>query len=130
MKLKQIAWTAVVASIVAGTGAMAQTMQTSPTTPATPSITAPVPSTSAPTAPAAGASTAAHHAHARAAADLTTPININTASAADLDKLPGIGKARAAKIIRNRPYKSPDDLASKKVLPAKVYQKIKSHVVV
>ena len=136
MKLKRIALTAVVTSILAGTTlagtVMAQTTQTSPTVPST-SPTMPAPATTAPVAkPAAPAMTApapaTHHAHA--ATPFTGTVNINTASATELDKLPGIGKARAAKIIKNRPYKSPDELESKKVLPEKVYQKIKSQVVI
>lgn len=54
--------------------------------------------------------------------------NINTASATDLDKLPQIGKARAAKIIKMRPYATTGDLVSKKVLPASVYNKIKTQI--
>jgi len=54
--------------------------------------------------------------------------NINTASAVDLDKLPQIGKARAAKIIKMRPYASTDELVSKKVLPMSVYNKIKTQI--
>ncbi len=54
--------------------------------------------------------------------------NINTASAVDLDKLPQIGKARAAKIIKMRPYASTDELVSKKVLPMSVYNRIKTQI--
>lgn len=37
-------------------------------------------------------------------------INLNTASAADLEKLPGVGPATSKKIIAHRPYKRVDDL--------------------
>lgn len=44
----------------------------------------------------------------KAAAD--EKIDINTADAADLEELPGVGEATAAKIIKGRPYKSIDDV--------------------
>ncbi len=56
-------------------------------------------------------------------------VDINSASAEDLDKLPGIGKAYSAKIIANRPYKRKDELVNKKVLPASVYAKIKDLII-
>jgi competence protein ComEA len=56
------------------------------------------------------------------------PVNINTASAADLDSLPQIGPKRAAKIIANRPYKTIDDLLTKKAIPKSVFEKIKSRI--
>jgi DNA uptake protein ComE-like DNA-binding protein len=56
-------------------------------------------------------------------------IDINKASAAELDTLPGIGKKRAQKIIANRPYGSPDELVAKKVLPKSVFESVKGKIV-
>lgn len=52
-------------------------------------------------------------------------ININTASEAELDKLPGIGLVTAQKIIAARPYGTLDDLLSKKAVTKSVFEKIK-----
>jgi len=55
--------------------------------------------------------------------------NINTSSAADMAKtLPGIGDVRARAIVNGRPYTSPQDLVSKKVLSQGVYNKVKDVV--
>ena len=72
--------------------------------------------------------TAAPMAATGAAMPAMSMTNINTASASDLDKLPQIGKSRAAKIIKMRPYTSTDDLVTKKVLPMSVYNKIKTQI--
>ena len=40
-------------------------------------------------------------------------VNINTASAADLVKLPGVSAKIAADIIKNRPYKTEAELVAK-----------------
>lgn len=56
-------------------------------------------------------------------------VNLNTASASELDSLPGIGAVRAQAIIDNRPYSSPQELLSRKVIPQSVYEKIKDKVI-
>jgi competence protein ComEA len=40
-----------------------------------------------------------------------SPVDINNASAAELEKVPGIGQATAEKIIAGRPYRSVEDLS-------------------
>jgi competence protein ComEA len=55
-------------------------------------------------------------------------INLNTATAAELDALPQIGEARTKAIIAGRPYKSLDELASKAKLPQNAIDAIKGLV--
>jgi competence protein ComEA len=55
-------------------------------------------------------------------------LNINTVSAADLEKLPKIGEARAKLIVAGRPYKSVEDLMSKKVIPQDAFDAVKGLV--
>ncbi len=56
-------------------------------------------------------------------------LDINSASEADLQALPGIGDKRAADIIKNRPYKGKDELVQKKIIPEGVYAKIKNQII-
>ncbi len=52
--------------------------------------------------------------------------NINSSSAADIAKtLPGVGDKTAPKIVNGRPYATPQDLVTKKVLTAAQLAKIK-----
>ena len=52
-------------------------------------------------------------------------LNINTASMSDLEALPGIGEVTANKIIGARPFSSPEELLSRKVVGQATYEKIK-----
>ena len=56
-------------------------------------------------------------------------IDINAASADQLQTLDGIGDARAKAIIKGRPYKGKDELVDKKILPEGVYEKIKDQII-
>ena len=56
-------------------------------------------------------------------------IDINTASAAELKAIPGIGDVYSAKIIAGRPYKMKDQLVSRKIIPQATYDKIKEKIV-
>lgn len=79
----------------------------------------------APTAPTAP--------KAPVAAPTATPaaqlIDINSATADQLDNLKGIGKARAEAIIKGRPYKGKDDLVQKGIVPQNVYDDIKDKII-
>ena len=96
-----------------GGASFAQTAQPAAPAKAPPpaaSTAAPAPATAKPAAPAA-------------------LLDINSASAADLQALPGIGDKRAADIIKNRPYKGKDELVQKKIIPEGVYAKIKGQII-
>ena len=67
---------------------------------------------------------------ARPAARPGQVVNINTASEADLDSLTQIGPVRAKTIIGGRPYATPQDLVTKRVLPQRIYDKIKDRITV
>jgi competence protein ComEA len=56
-------------------------------------------------------------------------IDINSASKAELDALPGIGPVRAEAIIKNRPYGGKDDLVRRKIIPQNVYDNIKDKII-
>ncbi|EGW37892.1 helix-hairpin-helix domain-containing protein [Desulfosporosinus sp. OT] len=61
-------------------------------------------------------------------------ININTAGAAELDKLPGVGPALAERILQYRtehgPFARPEDLENVSGIGTKTYEKMASQVTV
>jgi DNA uptake protein ComE-like DNA-binding protein len=56
-------------------------------------------------------------------------VDINSASAADLAKVPGIDDATAQKIIGGRPYNSKRDLLTRKIVDQAGYDKIQGQII-
>jgi len=56
-------------------------------------------------------------------------MDINSASASDLEKLPGIGPATSAKIVARPPYKTKRDLLTKKIVSQSEYDKISDNII-
>lgn len=78
---------------------------------------------------ATGAATAAKGAASASAAAAASMVDINSASKADLMKLPGIGDAISDKIIKGRPFANKAQLVSRGILGQKAYDKISGMVV-
>jgi competence protein ComEA len=113
--LASLAATALTLGLLTATPVMAQATQ-----PAAKSDSKMAP---APKAPAAESKMAP------AAAPKVELLDINSATAEQLDALPGIGKAYSAKIIAGRPYKGKDDLVNKDIVPQKTYDGIKDKII-
>jgi competence protein ComEA len=59
----------------------------------------------------------------------TSLVDLNRATAAQLQRLPGITAAHARRIIANRPYKVKHELETRKILPPAVYARIRDRVI-
>ena len=93
---------------------------------ATISLALAVPAAAQTAAPAPARQPAATTARAPAS---TTLLDITSASKEQLEALKGVGPARAADIIKGRPYKGKDELVEKKIVPANVYADIKDKII-
>jgi competence protein ComEA len=86
------------------------------------------------TAGSPGGGAGAAGAGAGGAAAVGGKVNLNTANATQLDALPGVGPATAAKIVADRetngPFRSPDDLMRVPGIGAKKYDALKDLVTV
>ena len=56
-------------------------------------------------------------------------LDINSASKAQLDALPGIGEKYSQQIIDGRPYAKKTDLVKKKIIPQATYNKIQDKII-
>jgi competence protein ComEA len=56
-------------------------------------------------------------------------LDINRASLAELEQLPGMTPAWAQRIIRFRPYRTKLDLVQEGIIPAKLYSKIRDGII-
>lgn len=106
------------------------------TVPAMPSVAMPsVPAAVAPpTAPAGAGSPsltmARSAAHAAAKLPAGVKVNLNTATEAELESLPGIGPVKAKAIVAGRPYSKPEDVMKVPGIKQGIFNKIKDAIAV
>ena len=56
-------------------------------------------------------------------------IDLNSATKAELARLPGIGDAYTQRIIDNRPYREKNDLLWRNIIPESTYRQISDRVI-
>lgn len=129
MKTRILAALAFATALTGAALAQAPATSTQPAKPVVPPPAATAPATTAPATTAKPATPATAPTTAAKPAAATDLLDINTASAADLEKLKGIGAARSAAIIKGRPYRGKNELLDKNIVPKNVYEDIKDHII-
>ena len=119
MLIKKLALAAGLTALIQ-LSAVAQTATTTPAKPAATTTTTTAPTTGAATTTAKPAS------EAKIVKSTTVVVSLNTSTEAELQQVKGIGKSHAAAIIKNRPFKSTDELVSKKIMSQKEFDAIKT----
>jgi competence protein ComEA len=56
-------------------------------------------------------------------------VDVNNATLEQLEALPGVQEAVAAKIVKNRPYANKAQLSSKGVISAATYKRIRTRII-
>ena len=107
MRSRALLASVLVASVIAATGVTIQGQETKPVPPAKPAATAPTPA---------------------------APVYLNTATAAELEKLPGVGPAMAARILeyrqKNGGFKKIEELMNVQGIGEKSFLKLKALVAI
>lgn len=87
-----------------------------------------------PSTPVAAQTKAGSRTVAKPAASVSTTVNLNTASAVDLEGLPGIGAKTAARIVeyrqKNGPFKKVEELMNVRGVAEKSFLKLKPQITV
>jgi competence ComEA-like helix-hairpin-helix protein len=95
-----------------------------------PAVSAPVPATPVKKLAPATSSSAKKSPASTAKLAPGQVVNINTADAATLEALPGIGPAKAQAIIAGRPYTTKEDIMKVRGIKQGVFNKIKDSIIV
>jgi len=66
---------------------------------------------------------------ARSRQPLSEPLDINTATAHQLNALPGFGPAYTRRVIAGRPYSAKNQLVTRGVVPQAAYQRVSELIV-
>ena len=72
--------------------------------------------------------TSSNNSHLPKSSD-SRPLDLNAATKAELERLPGVGEAYAQRIIDHRPYRQKNELLDRNIIPASVYYQISDEII-